>query len=182
MTFDIDTLTAPVPTDVPPDLDPAYSNTYVSDTADPEAPYGRTPTGRARKRPVGSRNVTKQSGASNERLARQAAKTLVQLHETAAFPLHMLGLPATAAALTDEERNGAFEEQLFRLSCRMLHCAGLLHGSAVPPPVPPSCWRMPCSACRLRRLRTRRFGKSRLSGVRRSRSLRKYHVGTVVDV
>ena len=79
--------------------------------ADDEAPFGRTASGRIRKRPVGS-NV-RQSGASNEKLARQAAKTLVQLHSILAVPLMMVGLVQTAAALSDEDRNAQFEEQVY---------------------------------------------------------------------
>jgi hypothetical protein len=79
VSFDIVSVSSPIPTqaiptDITPDLD-----VDEPDVTDSEAPYGYTPTGRVRKRPTGSRkNATRQAGASNEKLARQAAKTLVQ--------------------------------------------------------------------------------------------------------
>jgi hypothetical protein len=101
--------TQAIPTDITPDLD-----VDEPDVTDSEAPYGYTPTGRVRKRPTGSRkNATRQAGASNEKLARQAAKTLVQTHGIIAIPLILVGLTETAAALTDEQRNDLFEEQVY---------------------------------------------------------------------
>lgn len=115
MNFTVDAPFASIPSqrDEKPDLDENELDDTVS--GDPEAPYGRTPTGRIRKRPVGQKGARSQGkpGASNEKLARQAAKTLVQLHGIVAVPVMLIGLQQTASALTDEDRNEQFEEQAY---------------------------------------------------------------------
>ena len=76
-----------------------------TESFDSEAPYGRTKTGRIRKRPVGSGTRTSSAGDSpsgerNRKLAEQAAGVLGSIHDTMAMGAFSIGLRATPSAIS----------------------------------------------------------------------------------
>lgn len=76
--------------------------------ADPEAPYGRTPTGRIRKRPVGNSTPRASgNGKRNDKLAADAASILARGNSLIGMSLAVFGMPLTAEALKDA--NDTFE-------------------------------------------------------------------------
>lgn len=112
---------APVPDSAPPTDDYEDLSAVAGviplavsseDGYDPEAPYGRTKTGRIRKRPVGSTRRTGTAGprGSNEVLATQAATLLVQVNAFAVTGLMIAGMRQTASEIAG--RNDAFEAQV----------------------------------------------------------------------
>jgi len=111
--------TVPVPSDSTPPVDD-YDDVDISNvvplaappsTDDPEAPYGRTKSGRIRKRPVGSaRRGASGPRGGNEVLARQAASLLAQANGLITTGLFLTGFPRTASAIA--ERNEPFEAQV----------------------------------------------------------------------
>lgn len=117
--FTVSTTTVPVPDSTPP-LD-EYDDVDISNVVplsaplptsdDPEAPYGRTASGRIRKRPVGSRkNGPTGPRGSNEQLAKQAASLLAQTNGLITTGLFLVGFQRTASAIA--ERNEPFEAQV----------------------------------------------------------------------
>lgn len=80
---------------------------------DPEAPYGRTATGRIRKKPVASRTsaTTGRSSAKNETRARQAASAIVQLNAFAVVGCLTAGLTETGQLLMGREEK--FRDDLY---------------------------------------------------------------------
>lgn len=94
--------------DTPPDeTPPADPPGPAPDDATEEAPYGYTPTGRIRKRPVGSRANTGGAGASrgNEALAASAASLLAQMNSIVGLSLAAFKLPVTAEKIGEANEN-----------------------------------------------------------------------------
>lgn len=126
----------PPPDDTQPvvtngDFDPEYPGSTE------EAPYGYTPTGRIRKRPV----ANKSSAGSGRRMpasessAKSAAGLLARMNEMIAASLTLVvGLPNTGAALI--EGNKQFEAMAFEALltdpalCRKILSAGSTSGKA----------------------------------------------------
>lgn len=107
--------------------------------ATPEAPYGYTPTGRIRKRPVGSRaGGAKGAGRGSMPASRQQAETaaalLARANGLVGLSLAMFGMPLTATALADANndfQNMATEALLADPSlCRKILSAGATSGKA----------------------------------------------------
>lgn len=102
-------------TDIPQDKTPPTDD-YTPETDegfDSEAPYGRTPTGRIRKRPVGSTTRGAKGGGgknSNQALATQAAALLAQTNGLLCTGLMLARMGQTASALA--QANEGFEEQV----------------------------------------------------------------------
>lgn len=90
--------------DVPPDFGEDETPDIDSPGYDPEAPYGRTKSGRIRKRPVGTRSAgTVTSSARNATKARQAAGAVCQLNTFAVIGLITSGMHETAGTLAANE-------------------------------------------------------------------------------
>ena len=89
----------------------------------PEAPYGVTPTGRIRKRPIG--NGKRGPGrASNTDLARRAAGALATLNAVACGGFMVVGLRETASAVAaaneDFEKSAAMALENDPALCRAI--------------------------------------------------------------
>lgn len=116
--FTVNTTTVPVPDSTPPldeyddfDISNVVPLTAPTVSDDPEAPYGRTASGRIRKRPVGARkNAATGPRGSNETLAKQAASLLAQTNGLITTGLFLTGFKQTASEIA--ARNDAFEAQV----------------------------------------------------------------------
>jgi hypothetical protein len=96
VTLTLESVDVPADEDEAPDIDsPGY---------DPEAPYGRTKSGRIRKRPVGNRSVAVGNGSvRNAAKARQAAAAVCQLNTYFVLGLLTSGMHETAGTLAAGE-------------------------------------------------------------------------------
>jgi hypothetical protein len=106
MTLTLESVSVPTgpDEDEAPDIDsPGY---------DAEAPYGRTKSGRIRKRPVGGTRVASGSTpARSEKLARQATAVLMQVNGFIIMGAILASMMETAGKLT--ERTPVFEDQIY---------------------------------------------------------------------
>lgn len=107
VTFESDTFTGDIDQaeDVAPDTDsPGY---------DPEAPYGRTKSGRIRKRPIGrtSADTATRTPVRAEKLARQATAAVMQLNGFLIMGTLVSGMPRTSKKYS--EHSDEFESQVY---------------------------------------------------------------------
>ncbi len=79
---------------------------------DPLAPYGRTETGRIRKRPVGSKKSANGPSPRNAAKAKQAAGVLMEAHAIGVGAVVLMQMYQTAGAMS--ERAATLEDSMTR--------------------------------------------------------------------
>lgn len=108
MSFTLESVDVPKVSDADIDLDETPD--VDSPGYDAEAPYGRTKSGRIRKRPVGSATRVGTSTAKNERLATQATAAVMEAREAMTLGAMMFGLADTSSVLV--ARSDAFKARI----------------------------------------------------------------------